>query len=117
MEDDESVRLTLEGVLEMDGHRITTATTVDEALAQLDVGHFQAVISDFQLNDDSGRTGLHVLAEATRRAPESTTILVTGYPSAQLMEAARSQPVTTTLIKPYPLEDLKAALAGQPPAD
>ena len=111
VEDDENVGVSLAAVLEMHGWRVTLCTSVATALGHLREAPFDAVISDLMLDDDQGRTGFAVLAEATRLRPTILTILITGYPSAAVMDRAETDRLTGILVKPFEIHALRTLLS------
>lgn len=110
VEDDESVGVSLAGVLEMHGSRVTLVASVALALAMLRERPFDAVVSDLMLDDDQGRTGFAVLTEAARLQPGITAILITGYPSEAVAKRAAELPLAGLLSKPLEIADLLSAL-------
>ena len=115
VEDDESVGVSLAGVLEMHGSHVTLVTSVSAALLLLRERSFEVVVSDLMLDDDQGRTGLAVLAEATRLHPDLTAILITGYPSEAIIQRAGDESLAGVLVKPLDIAELLALLAPQRP--
>ena len=111
VEDDESVGVSLAGVLEMHGWRTTLVTSVALALAALREHVFDAVVSDLMLDDEHGRTGFAVLAEAARLQPGITRALITGYPTEAVITRAEAEGLAGVLVKPFAIPDLLDALA------
>ena len=110
VEDDESVGVSLAGVLEMHGSRVTLVTSVAMALAMLRERPFDAVVSDLMLDDEQGRTGFAVLIEADRLQPGITAVLITGYPSEAVAKRAAELPLAGVLSKPLEIPELLSAL-------
>ena len=106
VEDDQSVGLSLAAVLELHSSRVTLVTSVALGLQQLREQPFDAVVSDLMLDDELGRTGFAVLAEAARLQPGIVTVLITGYPSAAVMKRAAHDGLTGVLIKPLEIAAL-----------
>ena len=115
VEDDESVGISLAGVLEMHGSNVTLVTSVSVALTLLRERSFDVVVSDLMLDDDEGRTGFAVLAAATQLHPGLTPILITGYPSAAVIQRAESESLAGVLVKPLDIAELLALLAPHLP--
>ena len=112
VEDDESVGVSLAGVLELHGSRVTLVTSVAVALALLRERSFDVVVSDLMLDDDEGRTGFAVLAAASRLHPDLTAILITGYPSEAIIQRARDESLAGVLVKPLDIAELLALLSS-----
>ena len=110
VEDDPSVGETLAAVLDRNGCRTTLVASVALALARLREQEFDAVVSDLLLDDDEGRTGFAVLAEAKRLWPDVTRILITAFPSTASRRRADEEGVTGLLVKPLEIGELLALL-------
>lgn len=80
---------------------VATVDDFDEALAALDGGDVDLILSDVRLRGD--RTGLDLAAEAKRRGVP--ILFVTGHPPDNAQEL-----VLGCLLKPYTDRTLKAAL-------
>src|SRR5262245_47247487 len=85
--DDESlVCHTITILLKVDGHSVTTASSAEQALAILEPGKFDLVITDYAM---PGMTGAELAAAIKGRNPEQPVVLLTAY-----AERLRSQPQT-----------------------
>ncbi len=78
VDDDLAVLLTLKAVLELNGFEVETAGSSAEALARMESGVYQMVISDLRM--ESEESGLEVLRAARRQAYDPATALLTAYP-------------------------------------
>ncbi len=78
VDDDLAVLLTLKAVLELHGFEVETAGSSAEALARMESGVYQMVISDLRMESDE--SGLEVLRAARRQAYDPATALLTAYP-------------------------------------
>jgi CheY-like chemotaxis protein len=78
VDDDLAVLLTLKAVLELHGFEVETAASSSEALARMESGVYQMVISDLRM--ESEESGLEVLRAARRQAYDPATALLTAYP-------------------------------------
>ncbi len=107
VEDHESSRMVLEHFLTLGGHRITTASTVNEALAAYKAGHFDAVISDLGLPDGSG-IDLMVQIQSIRPVP---AIALSGYGMERDLQRTKDAGFSAHLVKPVKLDQLKRLLA------
>jgi DNA-binding NtrC family response regulator len=116
VEDDESVGVSLAGVLELHGARVTLVTSVALGLERLREQRFDAVVSDLLLDDEQGRTGFAVLAEAARVQPGIVAVLITGYPSAAVMKRAGDEGLAGVLKKPLEIGELLGVLGLLDPA-
>ncbi len=78
VDDDLAVLLTLKAVLELHGFEVETAGSSAEALARMESGVYQMVISDLRMETEE--SGLQVLRAARRQAYDPATALLTAYP-------------------------------------
>jgi DNA-binding response OmpR family regulator len=78
VDDDLAVLLTLKAVLELHGFEVDTASSSAEALARLECGVYQMVISDLRMETEEA--GLEVIRAARRQAYDPATALLTAYP-------------------------------------
>lgn len=111
VEDHEDSALMLAQMLEHQGHRVTTATSVSEALACLggDQGdRFGLIVSDVGLPDGTGHDLLrHVRATLGLQTP---AIAVTGYGMDEDVARARAAGFAVHLTKPVHLFQVREAL-------
>jgi PAS domain S-box-containing protein len=108
VDDDDSVRLTLEAVLTQKGYQVQPAATLTEGRRRLESGRFDVIIADLQL--DQGHSGVDMLVEALARDPDVVTIVLTAYVStAAAVEALRSG-ATNFLAKPCNIDELVEAI-------
>src|SRR5208337_5505042 len=78
VDDDLAVLLTLKAVLELHGFEVETAGSSAEALARMESGVYQMVISDLRMETEEA--GLEVLRRARHQAYDPATALLTAYP-------------------------------------
>jgi DNA-binding response OmpR family regulator len=78
VDDDLAVLLTLKAVLELHGFEVETAGSSAEALARMESGVYQMVISDLRMETEEA--GLNVIRTARRQAYDPATALLTAYP-------------------------------------
>lgn len=104
---------TLSMVLRQDGHQVTTATTVAEALAAAAGGgaEFDLVISDLGLPDGTGNE----LMEQLHRDHGLHGIALSGYGMEEDIVRSRAAGFIHHLVKPVPIAELRRALALHQP--
>jgi CheY-like chemotaxis protein len=78
VDDDLTVLLTLKAVLELQGFEVETAASSVEALARMESGVYQMVISDLRMETEEA--GLEVIRAARRQSYDPATALLTAYP-------------------------------------
>ena len=104
VEDQESVRACLRMMLELEGHQVTEASNGAEALKLFAVGHFDLVITDFEMPVMKGNE----LAVCIKRlAPALPVLMIT---ASALARRDAENPVDTLLDKPFTVTDLHRAL-------
>ena len=106
VEDHESTLQTLSRLLQRDGHRVVTATTVAEALDAAAGNPFDLVISDLGLPDGSGTE----LMEELRDTYGLRGIALSGYGTEEDTARSREAGFATHLVKPVAIADLRRAI-------
>src|SRR6266478_7629368 len=81
VDDDPTSRLTLQTVLEAGGYRVDAAASAAEAVGKLEEGEYELVLSDMQM--ESPRAGLQVLAHAKIMDYKPATALITTYQNSR----------------------------------
>ena len=107
IDDEESVATTIEAILRMDGHTVTSATTGADAIRLLQTQRFDVVLTDLRLGD---MDGIDVLREVQRTSPETASIMLTGYASLESAVAALRSGAYDYLMKPSDVEELRATV-------
>ena len=82
IDDEESIRFTFEKFLTFAGHTVTTAGNCKEALAKIEEGGIDLVFADIILPDG---TGIDLLQEIKVRKPVCPVIMMTAYPSVEMV--------------------------------
>src|SRR5437764_15251915 len=103
VDDDPTSRLTLQTVLEAGGYRVDAAASAAEAVGKLDEQEYELVLSDLQM--ESPRAGLQVLAHARMMDYKPATAIVTTY------QNSRPDATMRVLITPEDLPDLLSKVA------
>ncbi len=110
VEDEDSLRETLSRYLVHEGHKVFAVASGYEAL---DVGFDvspDVLIADWMLKNHIH--GLHVSEVFRALHPRLNTILITGFPSRDLLEESVRCGVSSLLEKPFDLKDLHDAVDG-----
>jgi len=110
VEDHETTRTVLERLLTHSGHRVTTASTLHEALAAYNAAHFDAVISDLGLPDGSG-IDLMVQIQSIRPVP---AIALSGYGMEADLQRSKAAGFFAHLVKPVNMDQIKQLLTQIP---
>jgi CheY-like chemotaxis protein len=95
-------------MLDFDGHVVETARSAKDALAMLDQGKFDLVITDFEMPIMKGD---ELAAAIKARDPKQPVILITAY--AEMLQASGNplKGIDFTISKPFLLESLREAIA------
>ena len=114
VEDEDSLRETLSRYLVHEGHDVIAAASGYEALEAGFDAEPDVLIADWMLKNHIH--GLHVSEVFRALHPGLNTILITGFPSRDLLEESDRCGVSRLLEKPFDLKDLQdavdVALAG-----
>jgi len=107
VEDDRLVRMNLALVLGREGYALDTAVCAAEAYELLGHGHYDLILTDIGLPDESG---LEVLHAAKRSDPSTRVLLVTGSDNPPTQEQAALEGAEGLLHKPFALAELLATV-------
>ena len=108
VDDEESVVMTVRGVLELDGYAITATTSAMEAMALLERDCFDVVLTDLRMDDLDGTELLKALDHASS---DTAAIVLTGYASLDSAIRVLRQGVYDYLLKPCDPDELRATVA------
>jgi DNA-binding response OmpR family regulator len=103
IDDDDSVRQSLSGVLELEGYKTADAATADRALDLLKDQYFDVILLDIKLTDTNG---LHLLQRLQKITPETIKIIITGYPSMRNIINALDLGANGYIMKPITPQEL-----------
>jgi len=109
VDDDPTSRLTLQTVLEAGGYRVDAAASAAEAVGKLEDHEYELVLSDLQM--ESPRAGLKVLAHARMMDYKPATAIVTTYQNAK-PQYAKPKTQSRMLIKPEDVPGLLSKVAN-----
>ncbi len=114
IDDEESVRTTLAGALEIKGFQVTEAASAYEAIELVKTHDFDLVVSDLCMPGLDGIEGARAMRALK---PELPLILITAHEAEGVLERALSQGVYTVVPKPLNIEHflvLARRAAGRP---
>jgi len=80
VDDEVNIREAMAALLGAEGYEVSTAASVEQAVAALGADYFQVVVSDMRMDGESGMDLLRWLRE---NCPESEMILLTAYGSVE----------------------------------
>jgi DNA-binding response OmpR family regulator len=101
VDDDAAIRLLCRVNLELEGHRVGEAGTLDEARAALAAEPVDVVLLDLHVGNERG---LELLRELRRDRPEVAVALLTGSPHEPI--PAEEAAADTVIAKPFEVEQL-----------
>lgn len=107
VDDEKNIRTHLTTYLHSLGHAVESADGAAGALATLDRGAVDVVLSDVRM---AGMDGLALLREIRQRRPETVVVLMTAYATVpQAVEAMRAG-AYDYLVKPFALDQVRLLL-------
>lgn len=109
IEDDDGARANLRDILELEGYRVDTVGTMEEATRRTDWAEIGAIVLDRRLPDGSADNWLPRLKQL---APSAPVIVVTGYSDLEGAIAALRFGAADYLLKPIDPKQLINRLGG-----
>lgn len=109
VDDEAAIRATLPGILRKYGFEVTTASTVPEALEQMEKDEFDLLLCDLNIHKDSD--GYDVVRAMRDVNPDCATIILTGYPGMESAVEGIHLQLDDYVIKPSKADELVALLA------
>ena len=108
VDDEPAVSDAIKMMLKFDGHNVQTANGSKEALALLEQGKFDLIITDYSM---PGMKGDELAAVIKQRLPHQPIIMITAY--AEMLKSSGNPlaGVDCIISKPFLLEDLREAIA------
>jgi DNA-binding NtrC family response regulator len=106
VEDEINMRKILASNLALDGHRITEASGVTQALGHLAANRFDAMITDQKMPDG---LGLDLLARSREIDPSLAVVLLTAFATVEMAVAGMRQGAFDFLTKPFQPDVVRAA--------
>ncbi|QPF76054.1 response regulator [Roseateles sp. DAIF2] len=103
VDDDEVMRLTVQGLLLRQGYRVSLAGDAAQALTLVAAGDVDLLVSDYNM---PGTTGLALARELRSRAPALPVLISSGHITEELRAQARLLGLPGLLQKEKTLEDL-----------
>ncbi|MGI8313822.1 sigma-54-dependent transcriptional regulator [Halobacillus mangrovi] len=107
IDDETTLRLTLEMFLEDEGYEVKTASTLEEGWTIIDQFHPHITLLDIRLPDGNG---LDSLLDWKEQFPHMAVIMLTAYGDAKTAVRAMKEGAFDYLTKPFELEELKVTL-------
>jgi signal transduction histidine kinase len=108
VDDEETVTVTLQGILELDGYSVTASTSGEIALELMRTHPFDLLLTDLRMD---GVDGVDLLRELHRISPDSAAIVLTGYVSLDSAVQALREGAYDYLVKPCDVLELRTTVA------
>jgi DNA-binding response OmpR family regulator len=110
IDDDATVRRSLQVALKVNGYDVDVAENGKEAIAKSGAKLYNLALVDLRLPDMDGIELLRALREGV---PKMVKIIITGYPSLENAIEAVNRGADGYMVKPYTVEDLLRKIKEQ----
>jgi len=104
VDNEEKMCTLLKAYLSSEKLEIATALSGEEAIARFKEEPFDVVVTDLKM---PGKSGLDVLDEVLKIAPQTSVLLMTAFATAQTAVQAMKKGAYDYLIKPFDLEEVR----------
>jgi CheY-like chemotaxis protein len=111
LDDDEGIREILGLILEGSGARVSTATTVAEAMKTVNTDRPDAVISDISMPEEDGYDLMRQLRELDHHVPPIPVLALTAHARLEEQHRTLSAGFHAHLTKPVDMKELVAVVA------
>jgi DNA-binding NtrC family response regulator len=105
VEDEAGIRLALAGLLRREGYEVVQCENGADALAQLESGEFDFVLTDLALGD--GPSGLDVLRRTRERQPDTPIVMITAHGSEKIAVEAMKLGAEDYVPKPFDNDEIR----------
>ena len=110
IDDDATVRRSLEVALKKNGYDADVAETGKEAIKKSKTKLYNLALVDLRLPD---MDGVELLTEMRETVPKMVKIIITGYPSLENAIEAVNRGADSYMVKPYTMEELLRTIKEQ----
>jgi len=107
VDDLRSIRLTLGGILEDEGHNVVTVENGYQAIEAVRKTHFGAIFMDIKM---PGINGVQTFREVKKIDPEAAVIMMTAYSVEDLVKEALAEGAYTIIYKPFDIDGIVAII-------
>lgn len=104
VDDNQSIRVSLQLVLERNGFDVVVAANVNDALKSIGSQHFDVLLSDLHM--PNAGDGLTVVSAMRHFHPKAVTMIFSGYPEMKEAAAAILMQADEILVKPLDVKTL-----------
>jgi DNA-binding response OmpR family regulator len=110
IDDDATVRRSLEVALKKNGYEVDVAENGQEAIKKSKAKLYNLALVDLRLPD---MDGIELLTSMREAAPKMVKIIITGYPSQENAIEAVNRGADGYMVKPYTMEELLRKIKEQ----
>jgi formate/nitrite transporter len=103
VDDEEIVLKSCRKIFEAEGFNVTTTVNPQEGLKLVSESHFDVILVDWMM---PGFDGMDVVEEIDKRSPNSTVVMISGYPSVGRATEAMKRGAMDYLAKPFRPEEV-----------
>jgi len=107
VDDLRSIRLTLGGILEDEGHNVVTAENGYQAIEAVRKTHFDVIFMDIKM---PGINGVQTFREIKRIDPKAVVIMMTAYSAEDLVKEALEEGAYAIVYKPFDIDRIIAII-------
>ena len=110
IDDDESIRKTLQTILEEEGYIVDTVNTGKDAIRKTNEKVYNLALIDMRLPDTEG---VDLLLKIRDTTPRMRKIIITGYPTIQNAMEAVNRQADAFILKPFDVERVLQTIREQ----
>ena len=107
VDDLRSIRLTLGGILENEGHNVVTVEDGYQAIEAVRKSHFNTIFMDIKM---PGLDGIQTFREIKKIDPKAVVIMMTGYSVEDLVKEALEEGAYDIIYKPFDIDRIIAII-------
>ncbi|MFC1974606.1 response regulator [Chloroflexota bacterium] len=107
VDDLRSIRLTLGGILEDEGHNVVTVEDGYQAIDAVKKTHFDTIFMDIKM---PGINGVQTFREVKKIDPKASVIMMTAYSVEDLVKEALEEGAYAVVYKPFEIDKLIALI-------
>ena len=101
VDDDPAMRMTLAGILSVEGHEVISAENGQQAIAMASKNAIDLIFMDIRM---PGLNGVETFLRIKEVQPECVVVMMTGFSVEELVKTALSEGAYTVLYKPLAFE-------------
>jgi len=107
IDDEEVVLESCRKIFSAEGFQVTCTTSPPEGLRLVADSSFDVILCDWKM---PGFDGMDVLEELERRSPDSTVVMISGYPTVDRATEALKRGAMDYVAKPFTPEEIVEAV-------